>query len=89
MLITGRYERDYIGLNIEIDPGYDKFIQSADPKIQAQFMAARQGDLLWVTGVVKNGGKSIRVLTMKVIEAAPPPVLSVAVDNTVTEYQAA
>jgi len=26
---------------------------------------------------------------MKVIEAAPPPVLSVAVDNTVTEYQAA
>jgi acetyl/propionyl-CoA carboxylase alpha subunit len=85
LLITGRYERDYIGLNIEIDPGYDKFIQSADPKIQAQFMAARQGDLLWVT----NGGKSIRVLTMKVIEAAPPPVLSVAVDNTVTEYQAA
>lgn len=54
--ITDRYERDSSGLNIEIDPGYDNFIKSANPAIQAQFMAAKHGELVLVTGVPRTAG---------------------------------
>jgi hypothetical protein len=83
--ITDRYERDSSGLNIEIDPGYDNFIKSANPAIQAQFMAAKHGELVLVTGVPRNGGRNIRVLTIRVLRAAPPPVINVVVDNTVSD----
>lgn len=69
--IQDRYERDYIGRSVEINPGYDRFVQSADPTIQAQLLAAKRGDLVRVSGVVKNNGSNIRVLTYTVVKAAP------------------
>jgi hypothetical protein len=67
-----RYERDYIGTNIKIQPRYDRFIQSSDPSIRAQIMAAKRGDLVLVTGVEKNRGRNVRIQTFKVLKAAPP-----------------
>jgi len=69
--IVDRYEREYIGLNIQIQPGYDHFIQTSDPAIQAKLIAARRGDLVRVHGVVKGNGRNIRVLSFEVIKAAP------------------
>ena len=66
--------REYIGLVIEIQPGYDRFVQSADPVIQAQLMAAKRGDLVYITGVVKGkGGTNTRIKTFKTLASAPEP----------------
>jgi hypothetical protein len=79
--ITDRREREYAEINIEIDPGYDKFIQSADPAIQARMMAVNQGDLVLVTGVVKNNGRNVRILVLKVLKAAPQPASAGAAEK--------
>lgn len=66
-------------------PGYDRFVQSANPAIQAQLFAAKRGDLVLITGVVKNNGRNIRLLTFKTLKAAPPAleVVPAAVTETV------
>jgi hypothetical protein len=70
MQCSDRHGQDYIGLNIEIQPGYDRFVQSADPAIQAQLFAANRGDLVRIVGVVKGGGNSIRILSYTLVKAA-------------------
>jgi hypothetical protein len=71
--VTDRHGRSYVGLFIEIEPGYDRFVQSADPAIQEQMLSAEPGDLVRVVGVVKgaskgnSNGTSIRVLTYTVV----------------------
>jgi hypothetical protein len=89
--ITDKYERDYIGLNIEIEPGYDRFVQSANPEIQALLLAAKRGDLVRITGVVKGRGSNIRILTYTTLKAAPPALTLVEkpAETTATEAVAA
>jgi hypothetical protein len=83
-----KYEREYVGLNLQISPGYNRFVQSADPAIQAQLKEARKGEVVWVTGVVKNRGSNIRILTIKtLVQAATPGPVAVA--QPVTETVAA
>ena len=70
-------------MNIEIQPGYDRFVQSADPVIQEQLMAAKRGDLVYITGVVKGKGTNIRIKTLKTLVPAlqPGPVLVETADE--------
>lgn len=51
-------------------------------------MEARKGDVVWVTGVVKNRGSNIRILTFKTLVQAPA-LGPVAVAQLVTETVAA
>jgi hypothetical protein len=78
-------------MNIEINPVYDRFVQSADPAIQAQLMTAKRGDLVYITGVVKNKGRNIRITGFKTLKAVEPAIAIVAAstNSTVTEAVAA
>jgi hypothetical protein len=52
-------------------------------------MAAKRGDFVRVSGVVKNRGTNIRILTYQTLKAAPPALTLVENASMVTETSTA
>lgn len=67
--VRDRYGREYLGVKVEIEPGYDKGIYSADPLVQAQIRDLTPGDIIDVSGPQRRGG-AIRATSIVVVRKA-------------------
>jgi len=87
-----RFDREYLGLPIEAEPGFDRFIQSADPKIHEQLRTLAKGDVVRAKGVLqgskRGNGNNIRVESIEVISKAPTGPVAVAAAAASTEQAA-
>jgi hypothetical protein len=71
--------RHYIGLQIEVEPGKDRYAQSTDSELHAQMLQLNPGDLVYIEGELKrnrnNRGRHARLTRLVVLEkAATGPV---------------
>lgn len=64
--------RHYIGLQIEVDPGKDRYAQSTDPELHEQMLQLNPGDLVYIEGELKrnrnNRGRHARLTRLVVLE---------------------
>ena len=92
---TDIHGRNYKGLNIQINPDKDRFVQTADPEVQKTMDTLHVGDLVYVTGEWhRNAGSRgfhTRLRSILVLERAiqPGPVVSEqAIASTLASIEA-
>lgn len=74
--VKDAYGREYFGVPVEIEPGYDRNIYSCDPVVVEKIKAAKKGDIVNVTGVKRRSG-AIRVTSFEIVTPATAPVAGV------------
>src|ERR1039458_2388684 len=52
--VKDRFDRLYVGIPIEAEPGFDRYVQSADPLIHEQLLSLAKGDVVRAKGVLQS-----------------------------------
>jgi len=93
--VKDRYDRTYQGVPVQIEPGYDRFMQSANPELHEQIRALVPGTIIHAVGVQKRNssgmGFHMQVKELKVLEEGPtgPQPVPAAAIPAATETAAA
>jgi hypothetical protein len=91
--VKDRFDRLYVGIPIEAEPGFDRYVQSADPLIHEQLLSLAKGDVVRAKGVLQSSkrgnGSNIRLESITVISKAPQGPIAVAAASSNSGEQAA